>query len=44
MGAAEVDDVQAVAEPTVGGPDTSNLEQAGRPINAKEGKQTPTHT
>ena len=44
MVAAAVDEVQAAAEPAVGGPDTSNLEQAGRATSAKEGKQTQTHT
>ena len=39
-----VDEVQAASEPVVIGPDTSNLDQAGRAINAKEGKQTRTHT
>ena len=42
--AAAVDEVQAAAEPVVGGPDTSNLEQAGWATNAKEGKQTQTRT
>ena len=44
MDAAGVDEVQAAAEPVVVGPDTSNLDQAGRVINVKEGKQTQTHT
>ena len=33
MVAAAVDEVQAAAEPVVVGPDTSNLERAGRAIN-----------
>ena len=44
MVAVAVDEVQAAAEPVSVGPDTSNLEQAGRAINDKEGKQTRTHT
>ena len=44
MVATAVDEVQAVAEPVVGGMDTSTLEQAGQATSAKEGKQTPTHT
>ena len=44
MVAAAVDEVQAAAEPVVVGPDTSNLERAGRAINDKVGKQTQTHT
>ena len=44
MVAVAVDEVQAVTEPAVDGPDTNNLEQAGRATSAKEGKQTPTYT
>ena len=44
MVAAAVDEVQAVAGPAVGGPDTNSLEQAGQETSAKEDKQTPTRT
>ena len=44
MVAAAVDEVQAVAEAPVGGPDTNNLEQAGQETSAKEDKQSPTRT
>ena len=44
MVAAAVDKAQAAAEPVVVRPDTSNLERAGRTINAKDGKQTQMHT
>ena len=40
MAAAGVDEMQAAAEPVVVGPDTSNLERAGRATNDKVGKQT----